>query len=228
MTKQSGKFIVIDGSDGAGKKTQSDILIEKLKSEGREVAFYDFPQYTETLFGKMVGRYLNGEFGEADEVSPYLASLLYAGDRFQASNNIRRDLAAGKTVISNRYIQSNMGFQTAKFNNKKEKEDFLAWLEELEYKVYGIPKADLVVYLYVPRKISQLLVDQKSKRQYTEMARDIHEKNDDFLDRVEQSYIWLSEKYPEWRKIDCAVDNKILPIEDIAKKVFSIVSKEIL
>lgn len=227
MHKKQGKFIVIDGSDGAGKKTQSDILIDKLKSEGREVAFYDFPQYTETLFGKMVGRYLNGEFGEADEVSPYLASLLYAGDRFQASEGIKRDLAAGKTVVSNRYIQSNMGFQTAKFQTKTEKEYFLSWLEELEYSVYGIPKADLVIYLYVPRQISQTLVDQKSRRQYTQMKRDIHEKNDDFLDRVEQSYLWLAEKYPEWRKIECALENKILPIEDISRKVFEIVKEEL-
>lgn len=226
VSKLSGKFIVIDGSDGSGKKTQSDILVKKLKKAGHKVAYYDFPQYKKTLFGKLFARYLNGEFGEADDVSPYLTSLLTAGDRWQASEKIEKDLKAGKIVVSNRYIQSNMGFQGAKFRTKKQKIQFTKWLEELEYGVYGIPRADQVLYLYVPYKISQALVDNKSKRDYTKMKRDIHEKNSNFLRRVEKSYLELSEKYPEWKKIDCydKKNNSILPIDEIAEKVLETVS----
>ena len=222
MTKDIGKFIVIDGSDGAGKKTQSDLLIGNLKKQGHAVAFYDFPQYEETFFGKMVGRYLNGEFGEADDVSPYLASLLYAGDRWQAGEKMKEDLAAGKIVISNRYTQSNMGFQTAKFKTDKEKELFLSWITELEFSVYKIPKPDLVIYLYVPYQISQALVDQKDSRNYTELKRDIHEKNSDFLGRVEKTYLMLAKKYPEWEKIDCSSPNGILSIQAIGEKISKI------
>lgn len=226
MNNPQGKFIVIDGSDGAGKKTQTDLLITRLKKEGREIAAYDFPQYEKTFFGQMVGRYLNGEFGEADDVDPYLASLLFAGDRWQASESIRKDLAAGKTVISNRYIQSNMGFMCAKFKTKNEQEKYLSWLEKLEFQIYGIPKPDLVIYLYVPYEISQKLVDKKTKRSYTDLRRDIHEKNTDFLKRVEQSYLMLARTYPEWRKIDCVRDGEIMSIEEIAKKVYRVVEKE--
>lgn len=218
-----GRFIVIDGSDGAGKKTQTDLLIARLKKDGHKIAAYDFPQYEKTFFGKMVGRYLNGEFGEVGEISPYLTALTYAGDRWQASQSIRNDLDSGKIVISNRYAQSNMGFGSANFETQKEKDDFLDWMHELEFQIYGIPKPDLVIYLYVPYEISQKLVDKKSKRSYTDLKRDIHEKNTDFLKRVEQSYLMLADKYPEWRKIDCVKDGQIMSIEDISGIVYSMV-----
>jgi len=217
---RQGKFIVIDGSDGAGKKTQADLLVAKLKSLGRQVAYYDFPQYSESFFGRMVGRYLNGEFGEADDVSPYLSSLLYAGDRFEASDNIKKDLLAGKIVISNRYIQSNMAFQSAKLKTPAEKKRFLTWLEELEYKKFNIPKADLVIYLYLPFLVSQGLVAKKEKRDYTNKTHDIHEKNTDFLSRVEKEYLKLAKNNLEWQKIDCSAKGGILSREIIAEKIF--------
>ncbi|HLC43711.1 MAG TPA: dTMP kinase [Patescibacteria group bacterium] len=224
--KNAGRFIVIDGSDGAGKKTQSDLLIARLKKDGHEIALYDFPNY-DSFFGKIVGRYLNGEFGEADDVNPYLASLLFAGDRWQASESIRKDLAVGKTVISNRYIQSNMGFMSAKFKTTAEQKKYLDWLTELEFEIYGIPKPDLVIYLYVPYEISQQLVDKKSKRSYTDLKRDIHEKDADFLSRVEESYLMLADKYPEWRKIDCVKGGQMMSIGEIAGKIFEIVEEEL-
>lgn len=222
MIKGKGKFIVIDGSDGSGKKTQSDLLVEKLKTDGHPVSYYDFPQYDKTFFGAMVGRYLNGEFGDLSEINPYLISLLYAGDRWQASESIKKDLAEGKVVVSNRYIQSNMAFSGARFATVSEREKFLEWLDELEYKVYGIPHPDLVIYLYVPYKIGQELVDKKEKRNYTAKKRDIHEKDAEYLEQVENTYLWLAERCKEWKKIDCIDKRGILPIETIAKKVSSI------
>lgn len=223
---KQGKFIVIDGSDGSGKKTQSDLLIKKFQQQGMKTAYYDFPQY-ESFFGSMVGRYLNGEFGDVDDVSPYLGSVLYAGDRYQASEQMKADLAAGKNIICNRYIQSNMAFQTAKLKDQKEKERFLAWIEEMEYNIFGIPKADLVLYLYVPSTISQILVGKKAERNYTKMKYDIHERNSEYLKRVETEYINLAKVYPEWKLINCTENGKILSIEAIEEMVWGVVSKEL-
>lgn len=222
-----GKFIVIDGSDGSGKKTQSDLLIEKLNSQGFESAYYDFPDY-DSFFGQMVGRYLNGEFGEADQVSPYLGSLLYAGDRWQTSQKIKQDLESGKIIISNRYTQSNMGHQAAKIADPIEKEKYLAWLEELEFNIYKIPKPNLVLFLHVPVEISQNLFASKGKRQYTTAVKDIHECNVDFMKRSVNEYLRLTEKYPEWRKIDCTCGKELLSREEIAEKVYSMIKKELL
>lgn len=224
---RSGKFIVIDGSDGAGKKTQSDLLIAFLKEKKFDVSYYDFPQYDQSLFGQMVGRYLNGEFGEADDVSPYLSSLLYAGDRWCAADRMKKDLENGKLIISNRYTQSNMAFQSAKIADPQKKEDFLNWLEKLEFEIYNIPKPDLVIYLYMPYKISQALVDKKDARNYTQMTRDIHEKNGDFLQRVEKAYLDLAQKNPEWAKIDCCENDQLMPIEKISRLVQDVVENRL-
>lgn len=227
MPQIKGKFIVIDGSDGSGKKTQSDLLISKLQREGYQTAYYDFPQY-ETFFGQMVGRYLNGEFGEADQVSPYLASLLYAGDRWQASDAIKKDLAAGKIVISNRYTQSNMAHQGAKIKEKNEKDKYLAWLTELEYETYKIPRPDLIIFLHVPVAVSQGLFEKKGKRNYTSEVKDIHEKNVDFMQRSLDEYLRLSKVYPGWRRIDCTIDQELLSKEEIANKVYAVFKEEFL
>ena len=88
MKKNYGKLIVITGPDGCGKATQTKFLVEKLKQQNFTAETIDFPQYENNFFGKMVGRYLKGEFGKATEVSPYLASILYAGDRFESKSKI--------------------------------------------------------------------------------------------------------------------------------------------
>lgn len=224
---KKGKFIVIDGSDGSGKKTQTDLLLEHLKNKNIETAYYDFPQYDKTFFGQMVARYLNGEFGDVNEVDPYLGSLLYAGDRWQASEDIKNDIRQGKVVIANRYTQSNMGFQTAKIEGEIKKKAFLKWLEKLEYGIYDIPKPDKVIYLFVPYKIAQVLVGRKSARSYTKLTHDIHERDSEFLEKVEKQYIWLSKYYQKWQLIDCCKKGKILPPETISKEVVKIVEKEL-
>jgi dTMP kinase len=225
----TGKLIVIDGSDGSGKTTQANLLIKQLQKDGFKTAFYDFPQYNKTFFGKMVGRYLSGEFGQADEVSPFLASLLYAGDRFQASKEMCADIEQGKVVICNRYIQSNLGHQSAKFNTNTEKEEYAAWLFDLEYGVYGIPKPDLVIFLHVPYMISQKLTsnaDAINRKGYSK-GKDIHEANVDFMKRSVAEYCRLSDIYAEWQKIDCYSGENILPITEIQRKVYQIVKKEL-
>lgn len=218
-----GKFIVIEGSDGIGKKTQADLLTKMFRRVGKQVVFYDFPQYEKSFFGEMVGRYLNGEFGDIGDVSPYLISLLYAGDRFEAAEHIRHDLSRGKIVISNRYTQSNMGFQAAKIKDEEKRKKFLGWLEELEFGIFNVPKPDLVIYLYAPHKVSQKMVDQKKQRTYTDKKRDIHERNTKFLASVEKEYLELARENPEWRTITCLEDDKLLPPDEISKRIFGLI-----
>lgn len=72
---KKGIFIVIDGTDGSGKATQTKLLSDRLEKSGHKVKTINFPQYKNNFLGKMVGRYLSGEFGTSSEVSPYLASI---------------------------------------------------------------------------------------------------------------------------------------------------------
>ena len=45
MQRIKGKFIVIDGTDGSGKATQTKFLVDRLRRVGLDVAMADFPQY---------------------------------------------------------------------------------------------------------------------------------------------------------------------------------------
>src|SRR5271165_2456694 len=94
-----GKLIAIEGIDGSGKRTQLDLLADALDKRGLSTIRVSFPDY-ESSFGKLVGRYLNGEFGSLEAVDPHLSALLYAGDRLEAKAEIESALAEGKLVLA--------------------------------------------------------------------------------------------------------------------------------
>jgi len=223
MPRKKGRFIVIEGSDGVGKKTQADLIIKMFRRIGKQVVFYDFPQYERSFFGKMVADYLNEKFGDVNESDPYLISLLYAGDRFEASEHIRHDINSGRDVICNRYTQSNMAFQTTKLKGEKEKKNFLEWLEELEFGIYNIPKPDIVIYLYAPHAVSKKMLDKRWEEKNKGKKQDIHERNVGFLSQVEKQYLELAKNNPEWHTIICTEGDKLLPRDEISKKVFEVI-----
>lgn len=220
-----GKLIVIEGTDGSGKGTQTKLLINFLKKEKRKVFMADFPQY-EKFFGQLIGRYLNGEFGGIKHVSPYLASLPYALDRASARDEIKEKLNNGLIVISNRYTFSNMAHQSANLP-PKERVKYIKWDEELEYKINGLPKEDLIIFLYVPNKFNQQLIDKKESRNYTKKKRDIIEASNNHLQEAEKQYLWLAKRYKHVRKIDCVnKKGELRTIEDIHQEIIDVLSKE--
>jgi dTMP kinase len=69
-------------------------------------------------------------------------------------------------ILSNRYVSANMIHQAGKISDIKEKEEFLEWLSDLEYNIFGIPKPDKTIFLNVSPQMSQMLVLKKEKREY--------------------------------------------------------------
>lgn len=223
---KKGKLIAIDGLDGSGKATQTKLLVQRLKAEGRKVAVTDFPQYYTSFFGKMVGRYLAGEFGTAKQVDPYLASVLYALDRWEAKEKMKKWLSEGRIVISNRYVSANQIHQTSKLKGKKEKEKFLKWLDQMEYKVFGIPRPSIIIFLNIPFKIGQRLVIKKGTRGYLGgVKRDIHESSKSHLTAAQKQVLDLANKCTKWKKVDCVKKNKLLSKKEISDKVWQVVEK---
>jgi dTMP kinase len=215
---KQGKFIVIDGTDGSGKGTQTDLLITALKEEGIDVVTTDFPQYGESSCS-FVEKYLRGEYGTANEVSAKKASLFYALDRFDASFQMRKWLAEGKFIVSNRYVSANMGHQAGKITEAEKRDEFLEWLDELEYEILGIPRPDKTLLLYMPPEIGQKLVDQKEAREYTKgKKRDIHEADLNHLKNAADAYAYVANKF-DWTTIDCAPKNNLLTREEIHSMV---------
>jgi dTMP kinase len=195
-----GKLIALEGIDGSGKRTQLDLLAGELAARGIPVFRISFPRY-ESFFGKVVGRYLNGEFGALEEVDPHFSALLYAGDRLEAKPEIEAALSAGKIVLADRYIGSNMAHQSARVP-ANQREEFLMWLKRLEYGLYSLPAEDLVIYLRVPVAEAHRLVALKSTRAYTTLKRDIQEADIKHLEETAIIYERLATE-SNWARIDC-------------------------
>lgn len=220
MNHRKGKLVVIDGTDGSGKGTQTDLLLKYLDEKKKKNKYIDFPRYYTSFHGKMVGRYLKGEFGSLNSASPYLSSLFYAMDRLTARDEIIDWLEEGNTVVANRYTTSSMAFQTARVD-KAHREEFLKWLYEMEYKEHKLPKEDVVIFLYVPVEISQKLIEQKAGREYIKgKKKDINEADVRYQKEVLKLYLELAKKYPHWEVIKCVdAKGKLLTVEKVHGKV---------
>jgi len=219
-----GKFIVIDGTDWSGKWTQTKLLIERLKNNWYAVELADFPQYGKRS-AMMVEDYLNGNFGTAQEVGPYRASVLYAVDRYAASFDIKKWLDEWKIVIANRYVSSNMWHQAGKIKDLHERDKFLKWLEEFEYWLFDIPRPDKNILLYMPTEIGQGLVDKKWHRDYVWWKkRDIHEVDLQHLKDAAEAYKYVAKKYDRII-IDSAPNWKLQSIDEISEKIWIEIEK---
>ncbi|MCF6150474.1 MAG: dTMP kinase [Candidatus Kuenenia sp.] len=219
-----GKLIVITGIDGSGKTVQTNLLYERLQNEGYPVVTIDFPQYGKTFFAEMITKYLKGEFGAADSVNPYFASILYAGDRFEGKSQIQAWLNDGKIIISNRYVCDNMAHQGGKIHDSNEKEKFFQWLDRLEHSVFGIPRSDINILLYVPAEIAYRLVEKKGHREYLAGAKkDIHEENMHHMKSAQDTFMEIAKSGTGWKTIDCTEDGLLLSEQIISDKIWQAV-----
>ena len=217
-----GKLIAIEGIDGSGKRTQVELLTLTLKARGHSVYSTGFPQY-DSWFGKMVGKFLNGDLGPLDSVDPRFSAMLYAGDRFEAKYKLEAALDSGQILLVDRYIASNLAHQTARVP-PVQRSEFLQWIEHLEYQVYGLPSESLILYLRVPPREAQRLVGLKSARSYTTAQRDLQEASLRHLEDAAEMYDSLSRSIP-WATIQCfdATNGTMHEPEEIAIEVLAAV-----
>ena len=213
-------FVVIDWIDGSGKWTQVNLIEDNLKKLGKTVKVLDYPRYwKKSAFA--VERYLNWDYGK--DVTAKQASMFYAIDRFDDSFNLRKDFKSYDFIISNRYVSANMIHQAGKIQDKQEREEFLDWLEELEYGIFGIPRPDKTIFLNVSPEMSQKLVLMKEEREYLKdwKKMDLHEEDKDHLINAHASAMDVVDRYSDWVKIDCEKDSEMRTIEEINKDILS-------
>lgn len=222
---KQGKLIVIDGTDGSGKGTQTKLLVERLAREGHNVHLLDFPRYgNPSAF--FVEKYLRGEYGELKDMDAKKTSFFYALDRYDASFEARRWLDEGAILIANRYASSNKGIQMAKIADPNERRRFLAWLNELEYDILHIPRPDLTILLHVPGDIGYDLVAKKDARDYLQgKTRDIHESNRAYLKDTVTAYLSLPDldTHEHWTILECMEHEQLLPIPVIHERLWQLI-----
>lgn len=213
------KLFVIEGVDGAGKSTQIKMLSDFFKKKGYSCEYLHFPRTESPYFGELIARFLRGEFGSLDEVNPYLVAMLYAGDRKDASDKIANWLKKGKIVLLDRYTYSNIAYQCAKLDNKKEQDELMKWILALEFEHFSIPKPDLNIFLDVPFAFTEKKLSKTrtgNDRKYLNGSRDIHEKSLSFQKKVRDIYFRVSQNDNHLALVDCSDDQgKIMPPEEI-------------
>jgi dTMP kinase len=216
-----GKLIVIDGTDGSGKATQTRLLVERLRASGVPVEIISFPSY-ETPTGRIVRRYLDGEFGTAQEVGAKLASILYAEDRYAAKSLIERWLSDGRIVIADRYVSSNMGHQGSLIHDPTERRIFLKWNDQLEYGTFELPRPDLSLILHLSAEIGHRLAAERDGDKT-----DILQGNIQHLKDAEATYLEIARTWPGFVLVECAPNGELLTREQIHELVWAEVSKKL-
>lgn len=216
----SGKLIVFEGTDGSGKATQARLLCKYLSQRGIDHREIDFPRYGEPS-AAMVEEYLNGNLGKRPgDVNAYAASLFYAMDRYAS---YKQDWGgfyeAGGLIVADRYTTSNAVHQASKLP-EAERKPYLDWLFDLEYRLLGLPKPDLVLYLDMPTEITERMMRQREKGSGTHA--DIHEQDVEYLKRCRVGARTVAEGCG-WTVIHCAKGDMPRTPEDIHRQVAEIV-----
>lgn len=213
-----GKIIVIEGSDGSGKATQTKLLYQYLEKMGKRVRMVSYPNY-DSPSSSLVKMYLGKEFGEdAFAVNAYVASSFFAVDRFASYIRDWKEFYEGgenHVVLCDRYVTSNMLHQTAKIEGREEKEAFLDWEYDFEYVKGGLPVPDQVFFLDVKPETTFRLMKDRANKITHEAEKDIHESNPEFLIKSYENSLLVGEKYG-WKRIPCCDDQgNMKSIEEI-------------
>jgi len=210
-------IIDIEGTDGCGKKTQTDLLFKHLKNQGKKVIKISFPNYGSNS-SALVKMYLGGEFGDKHEdVNPYQASVLYAVDRFATMSKI--NVGDYDYILFDRYVPSNMIHQSTKIQDENELNKFLDWTIDFEYGKLNLPKPDKVLFLDVPVEISIKLARGRDSLKNGQ-DKDIHEKDDNHLINAYKQAHYVAKKY-NWLVLECSRGENIKSIDEIHQEILT-------
>lgn len=214
----SGKLFVIEGVDGSGKATQTDLLYQALLQQQRTVRKVSFPDY-ESPSSSLIKMYLNGEFGsDPQSVNAFATSVFFAVDRFAS---FRKDwqmfYEEQGIIIADRYVTSNMVHQAGKIDDAVEKERYIHWLSELEYDIFGLPRPNCVIFLDMPPAYSLQLRRQRNELKQG-LTQDIHEADQQYLEQAYNNAISIAHQQ-QWHTINCIANGQIRSIEDIHREI---------
>ncbi len=160
-------LIVIEGPDGSGKTMLVPKLKEKMErsNSDKKVSIYRFP--SENFLGQAIRRHLKGELAlaEMDKQIPADEDQLFfqcamVTDRYVHALEIKDKLAAGETVILERWWQSGFAYGAA----------FGLDEEFLEKSQASLPQADVNILLDVEPDVARKRQPSGSDDEYEKKA----------------------------------------------------------
>jgi dTMP kinase len=222
-------IIALEGIDGSGKQTQAELLQARLWEAGLTTVLFSFPRYGQTFFAASITDYLSGKFGPLSSVDPHFAALLYAGDRFETRSALLSAVVEHDVVVCDRYVASNLAHQGARVPAES-RAAFLQWTAALEHEVYGLPRADLTIFLDLPTDVAVGLIRARSARTRTGAEGDIHEADTLYLERCREVYRALADQNfaSNWQTVACLDDERRLrDPASIASSIWEVVQPAI-
>jgi dTMP kinase len=178
-------LIVIEGVDGAGKRTLTNGLRAVVEAQDKSVATLAFPRYGQSITADLAAEALHGAHGDLTQ-SVYAMALLFALDRASAKEEIGRLAASHDVVILDRYVASNAAYSAARLHQGAEGE-VVDWVRTLEYERLELPRPDWQVLLAVPVALAAERA-QKRAREEVDRARDAYERDDGLQQRTADVY----------------------------------------
>ena len=182
-------LIVIEGLDGAGKRTLTDGLRSAFEAAGKSVASLAFPRYGRSVHADLAAEALHGQHGDLSE-SVYAMALLFALDRAGARDDLDRLQAGHDVVLLDRYVASNAAYSAARLHQGADG-DVVSWVGELEFGRFGLPKPDHQLLL----DVSVELAGRRARQRAADDAartRDAYERDGGLQQRTGAVYAQLA------------------------------------
>ena len=196
---QKGKFITIDGIDGAGKSTQIDFICAYLKTKNINVVLTREPGGTE--IGEKIRELLLGGATKMHDETELM--LMFAARNEHIQNKIIPTLANGDWVLSDRFTDASYAYQGGGRNID------IVRIAQLESWVLQDFAPDMTLLLDVSVEIGMQRVTSRGQKGRIEQE-DLR-----FFNRVRDAYIARSQKFPERIKlIDASQD-----VENISNQI---------
>lgn len=147
-----GALVVIEGLDGAGKRTLAAALRTELTARGARVATTAFPRYGSSVEADLLTDALHGRAGDLGG-SVHGMAALFALDRARARDELVDTLASNDVLVCDRYTASNAAFGAARLGEDADGE-LVAWVRALEIERLALPLPTVQLLLRVPVELA--------------------------------------------------------------------------
>ena len=198
-------LIVIEGLDGAGKRTLGAGLQRAFAAAGRSVTTLAFPRYGQSITADLAHEALHGAHGDLAG-SVYAMAVLFALDRAAAGDRIAALRAEHDVVILDRYVASNAAYCAARLHQDADGE-MVSWVADLEYGRLGLPEPDRQILLDVPVEMAAQRATRRADEE-SDRARDAYERDGGLQRRTAAVYAGLAaaDWHGRWVRVAPDVD----------------------